>query len=256
MNPPLDYIKLNQQNSQYNPSLRIMHKIRSQLSRDIFAKMGYYEIKYKLERKEFLKIYAYFTSLCFLTAYKESQDKFDKQLIQIHGIDLKTLKKDGFPQLVFENEIVVEKLFDSIGKDVDIKSKCLSFDSFISIVCSFRANSIEDKIERFFKLIDEDGNGFLSYQEIYNLCTRSFKNYQDTQSDVQLNLKNNGKSIENDDFFKKLSEYFTHYIFKCVDIEMDQEISMKEMKEIVRLNKDGADLLEMFCGEDNVKLCI
>ncbi len=54
---------------------------------------------------------------------------------------------------------------------------------FISIVCSFRTTCIEDKIERFFKLIDEDGNGFLSYSEIYNLCERSFASYRDTKDE-------------------------------------------------------------------------
>jgi hypothetical protein len=39
-------------------------------------------------------------------------------------------------------------------------------------------------------------------------------------------------------------------------MDKTQEISMVEMKNIVKMNKDGADLLEMFCGEDNVKLCI
>lgn len=145
--------------------------------------------------------------------------------------------------------MVVEKLFLSIQRDLDMHTHCLSFDNFINLVCSFRTNNIEEKIERFFRLIDEDGNGMLSYDEIYNLCTRSFKNYQDFDA---LGLTK-GK---NDEFYKKLSEYFAQYIFKCVDTALDKEISMAEMKNLVRANKDGADLLEMFCGEDNVKLCI
>ncbi len=130
---------------------------------------------------------------------------------------------------------------------------CMSFDTFIGIICSFKTKSVEDKIDRFFKLIDEDGNGMLSYQEIYNLCKRSFKNYNGNNVGSQLGEKTN--QIE-DDFFKNLSEYFTLFIFKCVNMDPSQEISMAEMKEVVRMNKDGADLLEMFCGEDNVKLCI
>jgi len=31
---------------------------------------------------------------------------------------------------------------------------------------------------------------------------------------------------------------------------------MEEMKSVVARNQDGADLLQMFCGEDNVKICL
>ncbi|CDW84189.1 leucine rich repeat family protein [Stylonychia lemnae] len=190
------------------------------------------------------------------TALKQSQHNYQKKkfLIEPTGIDMNTLKKDGFPQLIFENEAVVTKLFRNIEKDLDIKTHRLSFESFMSVVCSFRISNIEEKIERFFKLIDEDGNGFLSYDEIYNLCNRSFANIQDSPKRRQSRRLN--KKEEKDDFFLKLSEYFTQYIFKSVNLNMDQEISIDGMKKIVSQNKDGADLLEMFCGEDNVKLCI
>ena len=59
-----------------------------------------------------------------------------------------------------------------------------------------------------------------------------------------------------DDFFEKLSEYFANFIFKCVDIDTNQEITMDEMKRVIHSSGDGADLLQFFCGEDNVKICL
>ena len=88
----------------------------------------------------------------------------------------------------------------------------MNFDTFIGIICSFKTKSIEDKIDRFFKLIDEDGNGMLSYDEIFKLCQRSFKNYEDDGS-------GSTKESEGDEFFLKLSEYFAHFIFKCVNMD-------------------------------------
>ena len=35
------------------------------------------------------------------------------------GIDLRTLMNDGFPQLKFENAMVVEKMFENIRKEMD-----------------------------------------------------------------------------------------------------------------------------------------
>ena len=86
------------------------------------------------------------------------------------GIDLKTLMNDGFPQLKFENAMVVEKLFDNIRKEMDQKTQRITFDSFIELVHSFSTSDVDKKVTRFFNLIDEDGNGELSYDEILHLC--------------------------------------------------------------------------------------
>ena len=59
------------------------------------SKITYYENKYKLDRKEFLKIYAYYTSLVFLTIFRDYKSK--KFLIDPCGVDMITLEKDGFP---------------------------------------------------------------------------------------------------------------------------------------------------------------
>jgi len=133
-------------------------------------------------------------------------------LAEVVGVDMETLKNDGFPQLVFENEIVVNKIFESIQNQMDLStskplltvSDALTFDNFIEVVCSLQTKSIDEKIERFFKLIDEDGNGMLSYDEIYNLCTRSLSTSKKDELDHQ----------KGDDFFEKLSEYFAAFIFK------------------------------------------
>lgn len=86
------------------------------------------------------------------------------------GIDLRTLMNDGFPQLKFENAMVVEKLFDNIRKEMDQKTQRITFDSFIELVHSFSTSDVDKKVTRFFNLIDEDGNGELSYDEILHLC--------------------------------------------------------------------------------------
>lgn len=44
---------------------------------------------------------------------------FSSVKIEGAGIDLKTLMNDGFPQLKFENAMVVEKLFENIRKEMD-----------------------------------------------------------------------------------------------------------------------------------------
>lgn len=70
--------------------------------------------------------------------------------------------------------MVVEKLFENIRKEMDQKTQRITFDSFIELVNSFSSSDVDLKVTRFFNLIDEDGNGELSYDEILHLCQRSF----------------------------------------------------------------------------------
>ena len=75
---------------------------------------------------------------------------FSKVSIDGAGIDLKTLMNDGFPQLKFENAMVIEKLFENIRREMDVKTKRVTFDSFLSLVKSFMTTDIDIKVNRFF----------------------------------------------------------------------------------------------------------
>ena len=89
---------------------------------------------------------------------------------------------DGFPQLKFENAVVIEKLFENIRKEMAPKTQRVTFDSFIELVNSFSTSDIDKKVDRFFNLIDEDGNGLLDYDEILHLCQRSFQSMKDVET--------------------------------------------------------------------------
>ncbi len=55
----------------------------------------------------------------------------------------------------------------------------LPFEPFISLISKFKSNSFDEKIDRFFKIIDSDGNGELSYEEIFQLVNKSLKGYRE-----------------------------------------------------------------------------
>ena len=57
---------------------------------------------------------------------------------------------DGFPQLKFENAMVIEKLFENIRREMDVRTKRVTFDSFLSLVKSFMTTDIDIKVNRFF----------------------------------------------------------------------------------------------------------
>ena len=49
---------------------------------------------------------------------------------------------DGFPQVKFENAMVIEKLFDNVRKEMDRKTNRVTFDSFIDMVSSFSSEDV------------------------------------------------------------------------------------------------------------------
>ena len=182
-------------------SLYILQQTLKYTNEHIFKHSAYFEKKHNVTRSEFIKIYNLFVSLSFITIKNSLQKKnesspdkgksqtdkkqkgvkqtrnlqdFSNVAIDGAGIDLKTLMNDGFPQLKFENAMVIEKLFENIRKEMDTRTKRVTFESFLTLVKSFMTTDIDVKVNRFFQLIDEDGNGELSMEEILNLCQRSF----------------------------------------------------------------------------------
>ena len=115
------------------------------------------------------------------------------------GIDLKTLMNDGFPQLKFENAMVIEKLFENIRKEMDTRTKRVTFESFLTLVKSFMTTDVDVKVNRFFQLIDEDGNGELSIDEILNLCQRSFQSMKGNDASEEEDLPPPQEVADDDD---------------------------------------------------------
>ena len=139
--------------------------------------------------------------------------------------------------------MVIEKLFENIRKDMAPKTQRVTFDSFIALVNSFSTSDVDQKVERFFNLIDEDGNGELSFEEILHLCQRSFQSMKDVET-----------RPTDEEFYEELSHFFANFIFEKTGVDLEDEISPDELKAAIQDDADGADLLEMFCGEALIQL--
>ena len=254
----------------------ILQKVMEYCTKTIFNRKRYYLDKYKMKRKTFIKVFNLYCSLSFISILrklKKSQSggpsatpqpsdspsepkkkagkggepekkktrnlqDFSDAKIEGAGIDIKTLMNEGFPQLRYENSMVIEKIFENIRKEVNPKTGRVNFDAFIELVHSFSSNDVDTKVERFFKLIDEDGNGELSYEEILHLCQRSFQTMKDSENRPQ-----------DEGFYEELAQYFAGFIFRQTGVDMEDEITPDELKAAIQDDQDGADLLEMFCGE-------
>jgi len=64
----------------------------------------------------------------------------------------------------------------------------------------------------FFKIIDTDGNGLLSWDEVFELCQASLSDFG---------------TGENDSFIEDMARFFADFIFKSVNYDKDDEIPME-----------------------------
>ena len=91
-----NFVEINKQRSKKNRALMIFKVIRDRFKRDLYKKMRLYTKVFNLQRKEFLRVYAYFYALCYLSEAKTLDNDKDK-VLQCHGIEIGILKNGGFP---------------------------------------------------------------------------------------------------------------------------------------------------------------
>ena len=101
------------------------------------------------------------------------------------------------PTLRIENQKLVERMFVVFkGGDSGISDR-LSWEDFLRLIKKFRTKDQSQRIE-LLKMIDTDGNGLLSWDEIYDMiCTTS------------LALCSSTEDPYDDEFCCKMSYFFT-----------------------------------------------
>ena len=109
----------------------------------------------------------------------------------------------------------------------------MKWSKFLDCMTQINTEDFSKKLGLFFKMIDTDGNGMLSWDECFELCQDS------------LGLC---KTEEGDEFVNEMSEFFADFIFETVGFDKDDEIPMDHIKNTILSECEGAELLSMFCG--------
>lgn len=103
-------------------------------------------------------------------------NKTDCMKIAEEQVD-KLLFKYGIPELLYENPVVIERIVEGLQKkdmqSLTIGRVAMSPEEFMKCTSFIVATTFEDKIDLFFDMIDTDGNGLLSWDEIYDICMES-----------------------------------------------------------------------------------
>lgn len=114
----------------------------------------------------------------------------------------------------------------------------IGWSNYLEAIKTLRAQSIEEKIELFLKLVNVGENGVLNRKEIKSLCGFSLEM-----------IRKKGESGEKDSFFERLVDFFTGLFFQAFGSPESEEITVSQIIESMFLQEsEEVDLLLSLCG--------
>lgn len=144
-----------------------------------------------------------------------SRESFDEVLREFIENASNIEVEDDFVRLTF----IVDRLYDMFDVNGDGKVDFSELSAGLSVLCD---GSKDEKIESAFSLYDEDGDGFVSKDELRKYLTSVYKVIFATKPDVRKKL--NHTSSED------LANATTEQCFLEADTNKDNSLSMEEFK--------------------------
>ena len=186
----------------------------------------------KLKRNIFYDIYAQYKTLLTICVCINKDLKLIKK-----GLDFPTFY-NCLPQMRSQGFSLAYKIYETLNK---LNTTYLNWEDFLQGMLRMKSRFIQDKIDLFFHIIDTDGNGFLSFDEVYEISKGS----------LQRTLGDKDDNNDNDEVVSTLASYFANLIFQLVDMPIDQEISIEKIREKILEGQEAAGYLEMFICSDS-----
>lgn len=138
-------------------------------------------------------------------------------------------------QLSLDNTDLLEKIYDSVNKD---KKPLINWDEFFAAMKLISSNNLKDKIDLFFNIIDTDGNGMFSFDEIKDICKLSLSKIEQDNNNYN-------------EYMEEFCDFYARYIFKLLGKSIDEEIPTEVFKQAVNTgDRETKEILSMFCCAD------
>lgn len=222
--------KIDEEKKKYKDNvMNIYYHLEKETERyypDLFSlNISNYLLKFPLlNRRLFYEIFCQYKVLLKICVAVNRTLKIIKE-----GIDFRTFYV-GMPEIWKENEHFAKSLFNIFDQN---KNGHVNLDEFVETMIKLKSPKMIDKIDIFLKILDKDGNGSLSFDEVYELSLNSLDRYLNKED---LEIK------------EKLANAFSKMIFKFCNVDIESEIKMPIIKEKIILGGEAAEYLEMFCG--------
>lgn len=77
--------------------------------------------------------------------------------------------------LSLDNTELLSRVYNSVNKE---HRQLINWEEFFSAMKLLSSSDLKDKIELFFNIVDSDGNGMFSFDEIKEICKLSLSNFE------------------------------------------------------------------------------
>ena len=125
----------------------------------------------------------------------------------------------GMKQQYLDNTDFLDRIFNSVDKDL---KDFLTWEEFFAALKLISSSDLNDKIDLFFQIVDSDGNGNFSYDEIKEICELSMPK-------IDLAKYKDGR----DRIREETSDFYAYYIFKILGKQLDEEIPISDFKQAI-----------------------
>ena len=191
--------------------------------------------------------------------YRERVLLNNKRLENV-GIHMEEFKQ-GLKECRLYNQGILEKIFYSLDED---EKGYLNWEEFLEGMKTICSNSLEDKIDCFLRMADDEANGSFSYDEIKDICiltledgikksNKAPQSSQSSSSDSPLKILNRYSNDRKDiDILDETADFQAENIFRILGYDLEDEIPVEDFKRgIFEGDIETQHALKQFCCIDN-----
>jgi len=171
------------------------------------------------------------------------------QDINIHkkGIDFQTFFNCN-TKINQQGEGLSKKIFKTLNNKTE--KKYLPWGNYLDGMMRMKDPIMNNKMDLFFEILDENGDGSLDYNEVYNLSLVSLQRTL-PQNPLDIMKKSEEEKKSEKEVIDVLAEFFSNMIFDLVNIDVKDDIPIDVLRKKMQEGGEAAEYLEMFLCADN-----
>ena len=143
-----------------------------------------------------------------------------------------------------------KKIFKAFNNKTNLNF--MSWQNYFDGMMKIKDQNIDNKLDLFFQILDENGDGSFDYNEVYNLSLISLQRVlAENKKKEESENKENKSENEDENVTNILAEFLTKFVFELVDIDIDGEIPIDLLRAKMDEKNEQSDYLEFFLCADN-----
>lgn len=151
-----------------------------------------------------------------------------------------------------------KKIFKALNFKTNLNY--MPWQNYIDGMMQIKDPNIEHKLDLFFNILDENGDGSFDYNEVYNLSMTSlqrvlpeelFENFKNDKEEKKGEEENEKNKNNEQNIIHILAEFLTKFVFKLVDIDITSDIPIDLLRKKMDEKCKDYEFLEFFLCADN-----